>query len=125
VDSERHEVQGNCSMPSPHADARYPWRMGQCVLTVREDFLQLMVAGRNFWMHQVYVRIVGNATGGHGEATLIGLQQGNLYLTDSTFVGTGQSSRVVDVNVGSSLYARGAPSCDDDDGSALMFTTSP
>jgi hypothetical protein len=101
-------VQGNCSQPSPLVDARYPWRMGQCVLTVREDFLQLDILARDFWIHQVYVRIVGNATGGHDEATLIGVQQGNLYVTDATFIADGYKSRAIDVNEGNSLYARGA-----------------
>jgi hypothetical protein len=100
-------VQGNCSQPSPLVDARYAWRMGQCVLTVREDFLQLDILARDFWMHQVYVRIVGNATGSHDEATLIGVQQGNLYLTDVTFIADGYKSRAIDVNEGNKLYARG------------------
>jgi hypothetical protein len=82
--------------------------MGQCVLTVREDFLQLDILARDFWIHQVYVRIVGNATGGHDEATLIGVQQGNLYVTDATFIADGYKSRAIDVNEGNSLYARGA-----------------
>lgn len=79
-------LQGNCLEPSPLAHPRYPWKSGQCVLTVREDFLQLETALPNFWVDQLYVRVVGNATGGHGAATLFGSHSGNLYMTRSTMV---------------------------------------
>lgn len=71
---------------SPFAHPDYPSTAGQCVLLVREDFLQLETALSNFWVHQLYVRIVGNAQGEHGHGTLFGSHSGNLYMTASSMV---------------------------------------
>lgn len=105
-------VQGNCSHPPAQADKPRildpPRKHGQCVITVREDFLEAPLEGSSLWLAGLYltlppVRVDRN------HSTLINVVGADVYLTEMTFVADGQRSRAIDVGGDRRVYIAGAP----------------
>jgi hypothetical protein len=101
-------VQGNCSQePGPGVLLGPPRRTDrQCVITVREDFLEFNAARSHGFVSDLYVQLPGYEAKEH--STLVGIKKGNLYLANMTFVGDGVRARAVDAHEKTSVYMTGA-----------------
>lgn len=89
-------LQGNCSSPPEGLTLQLdpPPKAGQCVVTVREDFLEMSVQMSVLWISNLYIRLPGVEK---NHSTLIGIEASDVYLTDMTFAGDGVKARAVDV----------------------------
>ena len=96
-------MQGNCSGPPPELDLTPPLdeRNGQCVVQVREDFLEQPLLGTTLWISNLYITLPGVEK---NHSTLIGVHGGDLYMTGMTFVGDGDKARAIDVKENRRVY---------------------
>lgn len=94
-------MQGNCTVPP--TETLDPLRQSntQCVVSIREDFLEVETEGAQLWISNLYVRLLGVEK---DHSTLISVHNGELYLTDMTFVGDGHKARAIDVKSARRLY---------------------
>lgn len=91
-------MQGNCTEPPADSTLRTlraaHLRAGQCVLTVRGNFLALSKSTAPIWLHQLYVQmqpaLSGSRTANSGY--MIQISVTNLYMTRVTLVGDGKQS---------------------------------
>jgi hypothetical protein len=97
-------VQGNCT--AQFAEQLDPRRKPstQCVITVREDFLEVPTDLAQVWISDLYVRIRVPPAQRYKFSTLIGVHGGDVYLTDMSFVGDGDKCRAIDVKEKRKLY---------------------
>lgn len=86
-------------------DARFFPKPGQCVITVREDFLESSLANSTLWVSNLYVTIIA-ADKNH--STLMAAHGGDMYLTDMTFHGDGQNARAIDIAENRRVFVSGA-----------------
>lgn len=97
-------VQGNCTA-QPTGALDPPRKTNtQCVILIREDFLEVVAEGALIWISDLYVKLIGVEK---GHSTLIGLTKGDMYLTDMTFVGDRDKARAIDVSSNHRLYVSG------------------
>lgn len=96
-------MQGNCSSPPPDLDLDPPRNSEkmQCVVKVREDFLEVPLQSSQLWISNLYVTLPGVEK---NHTTLIGVHGGDVYLTDMTFVADGDKARAVDVKENRRVY---------------------
>ena len=95
-------LQGNCSGPAPTSNTLYPpLASGQCLITVREDFLEVPTQNSQAWISNLYVTLPGVQK---NHTTLIGVHGGDLYMTNMTFVADGDKARAVDGGEGTRIY---------------------
>jgi hypothetical protein len=86
-----------------------PMTEGQCLITVREDWLEVSAALATLWISNLYIQLKPTSGPPREASTVIGVQKGDLYLTNVTFEGDGNNCRAIDVVEEQRLYARGAP----------------
>lgn len=99
-------MQGNCTA-QPTGALDPPRKSNtQCVLTVREDFLEAVIDGTHLWISDLYVKLPGLEK---GHSTLIGVHGGDVYLTDMTFVGDRDKARAIDVLSARNVYVASVP----------------
>ena len=96
-------MQGNCSGPPPDLDLDPPRNEinRQCVIKVREDFLELPLHGSVVWISSLYVTLSGLET---NHSTLVSVHGSDLYMTDMTFVANGHKARAIDVKENHRVY---------------------
>ena len=96
-------MQGNCSRPPPDLDLDPPRDSAnrQCVITVREDFLELPLQGTALSISNLYVTLSGVEK---NHTTLIGVHGGDLYVSDMSFVGDRDRARAIDVKENRRVY---------------------
>lgn len=106
VPSTEWFTQGNCT--APPTDTVDPPRITntQCVISVREDFLEVPSEGALLWLSDLYVKLLGVEK---EHSTLIGVHSGDVYLTNMTFVGDGHKARAIDVKATRKLYVSSMP----------------
>lgn len=115
-------VQGNCSGPPPPRPVPGAGLAGgertlplappvdvarrQCVVAVREDFLETTLSNTVLWLSNLYITLPGVEK---NHTTLVSVREGaDAYLTGMTFVADGEKARVIDVNEDSRLFVAGA-----------------
>ena len=96
-------MQGNCSRPPPDLDLDPPRNSAnrQCVITVREDFLELPLQNTQAWISNLYVTLTDVV---RNDSTLVGVHGGDLYMTDMTFVADGHMARAIEVKENRRVY---------------------
>ena len=96
-------MQGNCSGPPPYLGLDPPRDSAnrQCVITVREDFLEVPLQHSVLWISNLYVTLPGVEK---NHSTLIGAHGGDIYMTDMTFVADGDKARAIDVKENRRVY---------------------
>jgi hypothetical protein len=92
-------VQGNCTPPSFSLDPPRSTTT-QCVITIREDFLEIVPENGQVWVSDLYVKLLGVEK---EHSTLVGAHGGEVYLTNMVFVGDRDKARAIDVK-GRKLY---------------------
>jgi hypothetical protein len=107
---QRAIVYGNCSgLPDPTGAStpKGPARRdSQCVLTVREDFLE--IGGGNHMevlVSDLYIQLADAEK--EGEGTLISVKAGNTYLANVSFVGNRDGCRGLDVQNNTNILVAG------------------
>lgn len=102
-------MQGNCSgapqFDLPPLDPPLAQERRQCLIYVREDFLETPLQDSHLWLSNLYVTMPGVEK---NHSTLIGAHGGDVYMTDMTFVADGDKARAVDVKEGRRVYIAGA-----------------
>lgn len=99
-------MQGDCTS-QPTETLEPPRRSStQCVLVVREDFLEATLQGKHLWLSDLYLKLPGVVK---GHSTLIGVSGGDVYVTDMSFVGDGVKARAIAVDGTRNLYVASAP----------------
>ena len=95
-------MQGNCTGPQPgnlglQLDPPPSISNRQCVLIVREDFVVISTYGSNspVWLSNIYIAL---APVKHNSTTLIHVDDGDVYLTATTFVGDAYNVRAMEVH---------------------------
>ena len=96
-------MQGNCSGPPPELNLTPPLdeRNGQCVVQVREDFLEQHLQHSVLFIANLYITVPGVEK---NHTTLIGVHGGDIYMTGMTFVGDGDRARAIDVKENRRVY---------------------
>lgn len=97
-------MQGHCSGPPDFGLNLDPPRDEanlQCVIIVREDFLELPLRDSAAWISNLYITLPGVEK---NHTTLIGVYGGDLYMTAMTFVGDGDKARAIDVKESGRVY---------------------
>lgn len=90
-------VQGNCSKPvDPERELDPVPKFRQCVLTVREDFLEATLIGSRLWLSNLYVTLPATP-GPRNHSALIATLGPDIYMTDMAFVADGRNARALDV----------------------------
>lgn len=92
----RGGVQGNCSGPVPSRAFDPVPKFRQCVLTVREDFLEATLIGSRLWLSNLYVTLPA-VPAKRNHSALVAVLGPDLYLTDMAFVADGEHARALDV----------------------------
>eukprot|EP00892_Ulva_mutabilis_P004011 jgi/Ulvmu1/1982/UM012_0144.1 len=96
-------IRGNCSSAAP-VDVGLLLRPGQCLVTVRQNFLEQRLPGGTVWISDLYITISRPSQESSITATLVDVAAGDMYLTDMTFAGRGERGRAVDVGESSRIY---------------------
>eukprot|EP00892_Ulva_mutabilis_P012442 jgi/Ulvmu1/9570/UM053_0060.1 len=73
----------------------------QCLIIVREDFLELPLENSQVWLSNLYITLPGVEK---NHSTLIGVHGGDMYLTDMAFVADGDKARAIDVKENRRVY---------------------
>lgn len=98
-------LQGNCSSDATDVPVEpFPPTTQQCIITARDNFLDIAVDGGNVWLSELYIRLDG------GESlprTVLRAGRGDLWMTNVSLKGRGQLCRGVEVHENRRLYARG------------------
>ena len=103
----RRGLQGDCS-EDPLGSLPVPRRPGQCVVTVREDFLEANPGPDSLvWLSGLYVYTLGLVDKNQGTVLA---SHTDLFLTDMTLVAQGHKARGVEVQENQTIFMAGARS---------------
>lgn len=99
-------VQGNCSQAQSPGDLDPPrLNNNQCLIIVKEDFLEVASEGSPLWMSDLYVKLPGVEK---NHSTLVGVHGSDVYLTNMAFIGDNNKARAIDMWSGRKLYIASA-----------------
>jgi hypothetical protein len=98
-------MQGHCPEDPPRKLDPPRQSRTQCVLTVREDFLEAPTKHSEVWISGLYVVLAGVPKEHSG---LLGVHGADVYVTDVAFVGDRLKARAIDVHENCRLYVAGA-----------------
>eukprot|EP00892_Ulva_mutabilis_P003618 jgi/Ulvmu1/1628/UM113_0005.1 len=101
-------IRGNCSHAPPEAMAPpsgAPARgAGQCMVVVREDWLEAPLEGSRLWLSNLYVTLPAAPAPpvlpDRNHSTMVSVPGADVYLTGMTFAGDGGEARALDVSGG-------------------------
>lgn len=98
-------MQGNCSTHArdvpPEPSLLSP---RQCIITVRDSFLDVAVDAADVWLSDLYIRV---ASWDVTPRTVLRAGRGDLWLTHVSLIGQGELCRGVEVHEKRRLFARG------------------
>ena len=100
-------MQGNCTEPlAPELLALYPPpQPGQCVITLRQDFLDVALQDSQIWLSSMYLHLPGLPRNPSAVVTVGGRV---VYMTNMTFAGDKQLQRGLLVMERSRVFISGA-----------------
>lgn len=103
----RGGLQGDCS-EDPLGSLPVPRRPGQCLVTVREDFLEANPGPDSLvWLSGLYVYTLGLIDKNQGTVLA---SHTDLFLTDMTLVAQGHKARGIEVQENQTVFMAGAHS---------------
>lgn len=98
-------VQGNCTA-QPTGTLDPPRKSNtQCLILVRENFLEVPTEGSQVWISNLHVKLAGLE---RHHTTLIGVHGGDVYLTNMSFICDKNIARAIDVKENRKLYVSSA-----------------
>jgi hypothetical protein len=101
-------LQGNCTKEPAVAPVPARITKRQCVLSVREDFLEISGHSSRLLLSNVYIQLSESGPDRkRANSLLLRIAEGGMYVANVTLKGDGKSSRGVDVADGARFYAAG------------------
>jgi hypothetical protein len=82
-----------------------PRDASQCIITLREDFVEVEGDGKPLWLSKLYLKLAGVEK---EHSTLLGVSGSDVYVTDMAFVGDKVKARAIDLKGLRKLYVASA-----------------
>eukprot|EP00892_Ulva_mutabilis_P011325 jgi/Ulvmu1/8565/UM045_0007.1 len=98
-------IRGNCTAPPPSLQLDPPPKPHQCVITVRQDFLDIALADSIVWLSDLYIRLAGLP---RTASVLITSRGRALYMTNMTLAGDGHDSQALRIRDRSTAFISGS-----------------
>jgi hypothetical protein len=105
----RQRLQGNCTKEPPTVAIPPRLTKRQCILDVREDFLEVSGPTNRLLLADLYIQLGSSGSERmRANSLMLHVAEGGMYIVNVTLKGDGKASRGVDVGNGALFFAAGA-----------------